>query len=276
MLRAGGRARTWGPRDAQTPRQSSRNLWASGEPRRAAAGSSPGRWEGSAPPARCRCLVQRSRRTGARAACKGCEAAGALGAAAWARGAGGGPCTPWNLVSPPPGPGSSSFSRRGARARHSPRRAPRLRSCPPPHPARQPARSYQRFPLLLFLLLRPSPPLRTPSPPSTLGAAATAPRAPPRLPPALRSPLAPRSAAAVRISGALFSLKFPICSRSGQREENTQFCLLFQVRSHTLVPTGTLSFCLCLLCMLNLLHCPLLPGNPGGSGRPHLPSPSEK
>lgn len=52
-----------------------------------------------------------------------------------------------------------------------------------------PARSCQRFPLLLFLLLRPSPPLRTPSPPSTPRAAAAAPRAL-LLPPAHRSRLA--------------------------------------------------------------------------------------
>ena len=101
-----------------------------------------------------------------------------------------------------------------------------------PHPAG----SCQCFPRLLFLLLRPSPPLRTPSPPSTPRAAAT-PRALLRLQRAHRSPLA----GLLQSVCLSVSLKFPISSRSRQREENTQFCLPFQVRSHTLVPTGTLA-----------------------------------
>ena len=84
-----------------------------------------------------------------------------------------------------------------------------------------PARSCQRFPLLLFLLLRPSPPLQTPSPPSTpRAAAAAAPRAL-LLPPAHRSRLA-------GLLQSVSSLKFPISSRSGQREENTSSACHFR------------------------------------------------
>lgn len=151
-------------------------------------------------------------------------------------GGGGGPCVPGNLISPPPGPGSSS-SRRGARARHS-LRAPRLGSRPPPTPP-APANA--------------SPPPLPPPPPITATTDAFASiysshrgRRSPRSPPASTSPSLPaRSAAAVARSLSLslaLSLALPQVSyllRSGQREENTRFCLLFQVRSHTSVPAGT-------------------------------------
>lgn len=98
----GGRAAGRGPRDLRphihtafpTPHQHppaafppphARNLGGSGEHRRAAAGSSPGRRVGSAPPAGRGRGEQRSGRTGELAAARGCAAAGAR------RGAGGYP-----------------------------------------------------------------------------------------------------------------------------------------------------------------------------------------
>lgn len=243
---AGGRAAGRGPGDLgphkhtaspkphQHPPAAPWNLGASRESLRAAAGRSPGRRVGSAPPAR---RGRRERRSpplgdvpwqvpGGRRAAGGGRLPGI-----WA-GVGGRPCVAENLVSPPFGPGSSS-SRRGARARRC-LRAPRLCSRPPrtqPAPANaSPSSSssssahHRHYGRLRLLLLLAPPPLLALS----FGC---------------YQPIAPRSPGCCSLSVCLsLSLKFPISSRSGQREENTQFCLPFQVRSHTLVPTGTLAF----------------------------------
>lgn len=143
---------------------------------------------------------------------------------------------PWISVSPPPGPGSSSSSSRLglAPAAASAHRAASARA--PPAPTPRPARSCQRSPLLPFLLLRPSAPLRTPSP------STPAPPPPPLLarlwlPPALRSGSLRCRSPPLALS-ALSSFLSARDQSTGRK--STQACWWFQVRSPTLTPAGTL------------------------------------
>ena len=147
-----------------------------------------------------------------------------------------------------------------------------------PHPAC----FCQRFPLLLFLLLRPSPPLRTPLPPSTpRAAAAAAAAAPPallRLPPAYRSrspgccsqSLSPLSQVSrllrIRAKGGKHPILLAISGKVAHVVPIRDLASPFTFASHErlISPHPTTP------------HSPMLPGNPGGSGRPLLPSTFKK
>lgn len=122
------------------------------------------------------------------------------------------------LAPPPPGVGLVPAT---ACAHRASARVP-----PPPRPL------LPTLPLLLFLLLRPSPPLRTPLPPSTPRTVAAALRAPLRLPPAHRSPLArllqSRALSLSHSRSLSLSLKFPISSDQGKGKKTPDSACCFR------------------------------------------------